>query len=109
MKLPQGKIRYASVFLFLVLAVNFMAAQKPLHTTNGGDETPNGKHGQSGQITAAVPGPVGQAVVTGNGINYHGGPVLKANPVQVLHHFVRQLGRTGIQHSGRRKSGRAFH
>ncbi len=25
--------------------------------------------------------PTGQAVVTGNGINYHGGPVLKGNPV----------------------------
>src|SRR5437588_2402919 len=81
MKLPQRKIRFASIFLFSILAVNFMVAQKPLHTAGGGDETPNGKHGQSGQITAAVPGPVGQAVVTGNGINYHGGPVMKGNPV----------------------------
>ena len=80
MKLPQGKI--ASVFLFIILAVNFMSAQKPL-THPGGDSVPNGKHGDSGQTQAAVPGPIGQAVVTGNGINYHGGPVMKGNPVKI--------------------------
>ena len=37
MKLPQGKIRFASVFLFLVLAVNFMAAQElKQHVDNPG-------------------------------------------------------------------------
>jgi hypothetical protein len=77
MKLPQGKVRFASVFFFVILAVNFMAAQKPLHTTGDGDDTPDGKHGTSGQVTAAVPGPIGETVVTGNGINYHGGPVMK--------------------------------
>ena len=108
MKLPHGKTRFAFVVLFVVLAVNFMAAQKPLHTGNG-DETPNGKHGQSGQITAAVPGPVGQAVVTGNGINYHGGPVLKAIPVKYLPHLVWQLEQHGIQYCCKRQPGRAFH
>src|SRR6478672_2115166 len=80
MKLPQGKIKVASVFLFLILAVNFMAAQKPL-TKPDGDAVPNGKHGDSGQTAAPVPGPIGEAVVTGNGINYHNGPVMKGNPV----------------------------
>jgi len=80
MKLPQGKIRFASVFLFLILAVNFMAAQKPL-TNPDGDLVPNGKHGNSTQTAAPVPGPIGEAVVTGNGINYHNGPVMKGNPV----------------------------
>jgi hypothetical protein len=79
MKLPQGKIRFASVFLFLVLAVNFMAAQKPL-TNPDGDAVPNGKHGDSGQHSAAAAGPTGQAVSTGHGINYHGGPVMKGTP-----------------------------
>src|SRR4051794_8040422 len=80
MKLPQGTIRFASVCLFLVLAVNFMAAQKPL-TRPDGDAIPDGKHGQAGQFAKPAPGPTGQAVVTGNGINYHGGPVMKGNPV----------------------------
>ena len=53
MKLPQGKIKFASVFLFLILAVNFMAAQKPL-TNPDGDLVPNGKHGNSGQTQAPV-------------------------------------------------------
>jgi hypothetical protein len=118
MKLPQGKIRFASVFLFLVLAVNFMSAQKPL-TRPDGDSVPNGKHGDSGQTQAAVPGPIGQAVVTGNGINYHGGPVMKSNPVPIylifygnwngtgsntqasvslIEHFVSTLGNTAIEH-----------
>jgi hypothetical protein len=61
-----------------------MAAQKPLDNgLNGADRTPNGKHGDSGQVAAPVPGPVGEAVVTGNGINYHGGPVMKGNPVHI--------------------------
>jgi hypothetical protein len=118
MKLPQGTIRLASVFLFVVLAVNFMSAQKPL-TRPDGDSVPNGKHGDSGQTQAAVPGPIGQAVVTGNGINYHGGPVLKANPVKyyiiwygnwagtgsntaatvsLVEHFINTLGGTPIEH-----------
>jgi Phosphate-induced protein 1 conserved region len=119
MQLPPGKIRFASVLLFVILAVNFMAAQKPLPTAGAGDDTPDGKHGKSGQVTAAVAGPVGQAVVTGNGINYHGGPVLKANPVKyyliwygnwagtgsntaatvsLVEHFINTLGGTPIEH-----------
>ncbi|MGC2697039.1 MAG: hypothetical protein WA738_14740 [Candidatus Angelobacter sp.] len=118
MKLPQGKTRVASAFLFVILAVNFMAAQKPLHNAGDGDDTPDGKHGKSGQVSAVVPGPVGQTVVTGNGINYHGGPVLKGNPVKyyiiwygnwagtgsntaatvsLVEHFISTLGGTAIE------------
>ena len=46
MKRPQRKIRFASVFLFLVLAVNFMAAQElKQHVDNPGqtaDKVPSG-------------------------------------------------------------------
>jgi len=80
MKLPQRMIRFLSVCLFVILTVNFMAAQKPL-TRADGDAVPNGMHTDSGQVAPPVLGPVGQAVVTGNGINYHGGPVMKGNPV----------------------------
>ena len=79
MKLPLGKFKVVSLCFFLILAVNFMAAQKPL-TNPEGDLVPNGKHGNSGQAAAAVPGPIGQAVSTGHGINYHGGPVMKGTP-----------------------------
>ncbi|MGH9566642.1 MAG: hypothetical protein ACRD4I_11690, partial [Candidatus Angelobacter sp.] len=77
MKHPLGKLRVALVFLFVTLAVSFMAAQKPLNSD--GNLVPNGKH-QGVPAAAAQPGPIGQTVVTGNGINYHGGPVLKSNP-----------------------------
>jgi hypothetical protein len=108
MKLPQGKIRFASVFLFLILAVNFMAAQKPL-TNPDGDLVPNGKHGNPTQTAAPVPGPIGEAVVTGNGINYHNGPVMKGNPVHAYIIWYGNWSGTGsntaatrslIEHSG---------
>lgn len=115
---PLGKMRVVFAFFFVILAVNFMAAQKPL-VTPGGDNVPNGKHGTSGQTAAAVHGPIGQSVVTGNGISYHGGPVLKANPVPIylifygnwngtgsntqasvslIEHFVSTLGNTPYEH-----------
>ena len=51
MKLPQGTIKVVSLCFFLILAMNFMAAQKPL-TNPDGDLVPNGKHGNSGQNQA---------------------------------------------------------
>src|SRR5205085_816636 len=63
--------------------------------------------------------PIGDAVVTGNGINYHGGPVMKANPVKyyiiwygnwastgsntaatvsLVEHFINSLSGTPIEH-----------
>ena len=118
MKLPQGKIRFASVFLFLILAVNFMAAQKPL-TNPDGDLGPERQAWRLRTNSGAGPGPIGEAVVTGNGINYHGGPVLKGNPVPIylifygnwngtgsntaasvslIEHFVSTLGNSAIEH-----------
>jgi hypothetical protein len=118
MKLPHGKTRFLSACLFVVLAVNFMVAQKPLTNPNG-DAVPDGKHGQSGQFAKPAPGPIGEAVVTGNGISYHGGPVLKGNPVPIylifygnwngsgsntaasvslIEHFVSTLGNSAIEH-----------
>jgi hypothetical protein len=76
---PLGKIRFALAFLFLILTANLLMAQR---IRSGGDAVPDGKHGQSGQTLPAV-APVGQTVVQGNGINYHGGPVLKASPVPI--------------------------
>jgi Phosphate-induced protein 1 conserved region len=82
MKLPQGKTSFASVVLFVILAVNFMAAQELQHVDNPGqtaDKVPSGHVPGAPQETMepAAAGPVGQAVVTGNGINYHNGPVMK--------------------------------
>lgn len=82
MKLPLSKI--VLVFLFLVLAVNFLAAQIPLRPENQ-KMVPNGD-GTATAVpvdNAAKTGPTGQAVVTGNGINYNGGPVLKGSPVPI--------------------------
>ena len=94
MKVPQGKIKIASLFVFLILAMNFMAAQKPL-TNPDGDLVPNGKHGNPTQTAAPVPGPIGDTVVTGNGISYHGGPVLKSNPVPIYLIFYGNWNGTG--------------
>src|SRR5512147_2327739 len=70
-----GKLRFALAVLFVILAVNFMAAQK-VRDGAGQEMQPTGEgHG------VQPAGPTGQAVVTGNGINYHGGPVMKGNPV----------------------------
>jgi Phosphate-induced protein 1 conserved region len=125
MKLPQGKIKVVSIFFFLILAVNFMAAQElKQHVDNPGqtaDKAPSGHVPgvPPTSIERAAPGPIGQAVVTGNGINYHGGPVLKANPVKyyiiwygnwagtgsntaasvsLVEHFINTLGGTPIEH-----------
>src|SRR5258708_18431646 len=87
MKLPEGKIKVIPVCFFLILAVNFMAAQElRQHVDNPGqtaDKAPTG-HVPGvlpTTIEPAAPGPIGQAVVTGNGINYHNGPVMRGNPV----------------------------
>src|ERR1700758_4317142 len=61
--------------LFMLLAANFLAAQTVLH---GNGVRPDGK---GGVIENAAP--TGQSVTTGNGINYNGGPVLKASPVPI--------------------------
>jgi len=76
MKSFQAKIRFASVLLFGVLSMNFLAAQS-LRPGVGGDTSPDG-HLPGGAAPVRQP-----AVVQGNGINYHGGPVLQGNPVPI--------------------------
>ena len=78
MKASQAKMKSALVLLFVVLVANSLVAQR---TRDGGDQVPDGRHGQSGGTLPAAPS--GGAVVQGNGINYHGGPVLKGNPVPI--------------------------
>jgi hypothetical protein len=70
-----GKIKSALVFLFVLLAANFLAAQA-LRPGAGSDKSPDGH--VPGQAPTRQP-----AVVQGNGINYHNGPVLKGNPVPI--------------------------
>ncbi|HEY6348676.1 MAG TPA: hypothetical protein VI636_04625 [Candidatus Angelobacter sp.] len=80
MKFPLGKILL--VFLFVVLAVNFLIAQKPLQPVQEpGQESHQVPDGAGGSIQVA--GPIGEAVSTGHGINYNGGPVLKGSPVPI--------------------------
>ena len=87
MKLPLGKTLLFS--LFLALAVNFMAAQSLLkqHVDNPGqtpmDDRATGHNPEAVPESIEQARPTGQAVVTGNGINYHNGPVLHGNPVPI--------------------------
>src|SRR5215469_11948797 len=86
MKLPLGKT--ICVFLFLILAVNFLAAQEVLkqHVDNPGqtaDQRATGHKPEALPETIERAKPTGPTVVTGNGIDYHGGPVLKGNPVPI--------------------------
>ena len=86
MKLPLGRIRFVSVFLFVMLTANILMTQAlRQHVDNPGqtgmDPVPTQSHrGNPDLVLPAIPGPVGEAVVTGNGINYHGGPVMKGTP-----------------------------
>ena len=77
---PSKKVRLAFVFLFVLLAVNFLAAQGMRE--GGLDRVPDGQHGPGAGVMPAAPS--GGAVVQGNGINYHtGGTVLQGNPVPI--------------------------
>jgi len=82
MKFPLGKTKVLLTFLFVILAVNFLAAQalRP----GSGDIRPNG-HVLDNPTETMEAKPSGGAVVQGNGINYHGGPVLHGNvPIYVI-------------------------
>lgn len=132
MRFPFDTMKYAFALLLVILATNFLMAQELLkqHVDNPGqtaavdnpgqtpmkDTAPTGHvPGVLPQTMDAIPGPVGLAVVTGNGINYHGGPVLKGNPVKfyviwygnwsgsgsntmasvsLVEHFINTLGNT---------------
>ena len=68
---PLGKMKYALAFFFVLLAANFLMAQN-VRDGAGVNKAPDGAG--HGTHDAA---PTGQTVVTGNGINYNGGPVMK--------------------------------
>jgi Phosphate-induced protein 1 conserved region len=70
--------RFVLAPMFVFLAANFLMAQKVRESSvpPGEKMVPNGDG-------TAVSAPSGQTVVTGNGINYNGGPVLKGNPVPI--------------------------
>src|ERR1051326_4949195 len=75
MSFPCGKMRVVFAVLLVFLSVNFLAAQKI--RDGGGQEL--APAGEGHRVQPAQP--TGEAVVTGNGISYHGGPVMKGNPV----------------------------
>jgi hypothetical protein len=74
-------MKYALAFFFVLLAANFLMAQN-VRDGAGVNKAPDGAgHGTHDVVPSANAGPTGQTVVTGNGINYNGGPVMKGNPV----------------------------
>ena len=115
---PLGRARYALAFLLVILAANFLVAQELLkqHDSPGqADQRATGHNPEAVPETMERARPTGQTVVTGNGINYHGGPVLQGNPVPIyviwygnwngagsntaatvslVEHFINSLGNT---------------
>ncbi|HJX83573.1 MAG TPA: hypothetical protein VJ723_04435 [Candidatus Angelobacter sp.] len=86
MRSTSGKVRYALTFLFVLLAANLLLAQKVREPQpNAGEKmVPNGDGtAVSVPVSENEARPSGGVVVTGNGINYNGGPVLKGNPVPI--------------------------
>ena len=88
MKFPLGKIKVLLAFLFVMLAVNFLAAQslrQPSPEERAGSDVRANGHVPGAPVETLEAKPSGGAVVQGNGINYHGGPVLHGNvPIYVI-------------------------
>lgn len=81
MKLPVSKLKVLLVFVFVVLAVNFLAAQRIRDDAPGQrDPMPTGKG--TGDSHHVVP-EARPAKPSSNGISYHGGPVLKSAVVPI--------------------------
>ena len=78
MKSSPGKLRIGLVFLFAILAVNFLAAQAVRDEAATEHSAPDGKGGTSGHAHTVKP-----AKSSGNGIFYHGGPVLRSVVVPI--------------------------
>jgi len=80
----KNPLKYTLVLLFVLLAANFLVAQKVRegNAPDGMKMIPNGD-GSASAVVDNGARPTGPAVVTGNGINYNGGPVLKGNPVPI--------------------------
>lgn len=85
MKFPLDRSKVLLTLLFVMLAVNFLAAQALRPPGSDVDDVrANGHLIDTPAETLAVQ-PGGGAVVQGNGINYHGGPVLHGNvPIYVI-------------------------
>jgi hypothetical protein len=75
-------MKFALVLLFVVLTANFLVGQS-LRPGANGDTTPTGHVPDVAQGTLMAAPPNNGTVVQGNGINYHGGPVLKGSPVPI--------------------------
>src|SRR5262245_43513925 len=76
-----GKSRVAFALILLMAVANCLAAQKVLQPEPQRGETlvPDG----TGHAVLVPDDNAKKTVVTGNGINYHGGPVLQGNPVPI--------------------------
>jgi phosphate-induced protein 1 len=76
MRSTLGKMKSILAFLFVILAANFLMAQNVREGT-GVNKAPDGAGHGVHDVVSANAQPTGNAVVTGNGINYNGGPVMK--------------------------------
>jgi len=97
MKFPLGKVRYALAFLLVILAANLLFGQRVRDEQKAGPGmklVPTGA-GSAVEVPDDAAKPTGQAVVTGNGINYNGGPVLQGNPVPIYLIFYGSWNSTG--------------
>jgi hypothetical protein len=78
------KVSLALTMLFVIVASSALMAQRVLH----GEPQPGEKLAPNGDGSVRIvpddgAKPTGNTVVTGNGINYNGGPVLQGNPVPI--------------------------
>ena len=90
-----GKVRLGFVFFLLMMATSGLFAQKVLQPVpeRGEKMVPDGT-GHAVLVPDDAK-PTTDTVVTGNGINYHGGPVLLGNPVPIYVIFYGNWNGTG--------------
>ena len=87
MKASLGKAKYALAFLLVMLTASSLLAQRVREGSapEGQKHVPNGDGSTTLVPDTAAAAPSGKAVVTGNGINYNGGPVLKGTvPIYII-------------------------
>jgi hypothetical protein len=91
-----GKIRLAFVSFLLMMATSGLFAQQVLQSVpeRGEKMVPDGT-GHAVLVPDDGSKPTTDTVVTGNGINYHGGPVLQGNPVPIYVIFYGNWNGTG--------------
>ena len=92
------KVSLALTMLFVIVASSALMAQSI--RTGHREVQPGEKMAPNGDGTARIvpddgAKPSGNAVVTGNGINYNGGPVLQGNPVPIYLIFYGNWNGTG--------------